>query len=88
MQRERMTEALLPSLREYTALYGLTRRRAGLLADDALIMHPGPMNRGVEIESAVADGPRSVILEQVKNGVAIRMAVLSLLQRWRKKHAR
>jgi aspartate carbamoyltransferase catalytic subunit len=79
MQRERMTEALLPSLREYTALYGLTPRRAQLLADDALIMHPGPMNRGVEIAAEVAELPRSVITRQVANGVAVRMAVLFLL---------
>jgi aspartate carbamoyltransferase catalytic subunit len=79
MQRERMTEALLPSLREYTALYGLTPRRARLLADDALIMHPGPMNRGVEIAAEVAELPRSVITRQVANGVAVRMAVLFLL---------
>jgi aspartate carbamoyltransferase catalytic subunit len=79
MQRERMTEALLPSLREYTALYGLTPRRAQLLADDALIMHPGPMNRGVEIGAEVAELPRSVITRQVANGVAVRMAVLFLL---------
>jgi aspartate carbamoyltransferase catalytic subunit len=76
MQRERMTEALLPSLREYTALYGLTPRRARLLADDALIMHPGPMNRGVEIAAEVAELPRSVITRQVANGVAVRSAVL------------
>ncbi|HMC69678.1 MAG TPA: aspartate carbamoyltransferase catalytic subunit, partial [Mycobacteriales bacterium] len=61
MQRERQTEALLPSLREYTARYGLTRERARLLADDALVMHPGPINRGVEIAAEVADLPRSVI---------------------------
>ena len=79
MQRERQTEALLPSLREYTARFGLTRERARLLADDALVMHPGPMNRGVEIASDVADGPWSVILDQVTNGVAVRMAVLYLL---------
>jgi aspartate carbamoyltransferase catalytic subunit len=79
MQRERMTEALLPSLREYTSLYGLTQRRAQLLADDALIMHPGPMNRGVEIAAEVAELPRSVITRQVANGVAVRMAVLFLL---------
>ncbi len=79
MQRERMTEALLPSLREYTALYGLTPRRARLLADDALIMHPGPMNRGVEIAAEVAELPRPVITRQVANGGAVRMAVLFLL---------
>jgi aspartate carbamoyltransferase catalytic subunit len=79
MQRERMTEALLPSLREYTALYGLTRRRADLLDEKAIVMHPGPMNRGVEIAADVADLPRSVIIDQVRNGVAVRMAVLYLL---------
>ena len=79
MQRERMTEALIPSLREYTALFGLTSRRADLLPDDALIMHPGPMNRGVEIAAEVADRPGAVIIDQVRNGVAVRMAVLFLL---------
>ncbi len=79
LQTERMGEALLPSLREYTATYGLTRQRARLLGDDALIMHPGPVNRGVEIASEVAEGPRSVITRQVANGVAVRMAVLYLL---------
>jgi aspartate carbamoyltransferase catalytic subunit len=79
MQRERMTEALLPSLREYTAVYGLTNRRVELLRDDAVVMHPGPMNRGVEIAAEVADLPRSLILDQVRNGVAVRMAVLYLL---------
>ena len=79
MQRERMTESLLPSLREYTACFGLTNQRVDLLRDDALVMHPGPMNRGVEIAAEVADLPRSVILDQVRNGVAVRMAVLYLL---------
>jgi aspartate carbamoyltransferase catalytic subunit len=79
MQRERQSEALLPSLREYTATFGLTNRRVELLSDDALVMHPGPMNRGVEIAAEVADLPRSVILDQVRNGVAVRMAVLYLL---------
>jgi aspartate carbamoyltransferase catalytic subunit len=79
MQRERMTEALIPSLREYTALYGLNRRRVDLLAEHALVMHPGPMNRGVEISAEVAELPRSVIVDQVRNGVAVRMAVLFLL---------
>jgi aspartate carbamoyltransferase catalytic subunit len=79
LQRERMLEALLPSLREYTALYGLTRQRARLLPDRALIMHPGPVNRGVEIAAEVADAPNSVITRQVANGVAVRMAVLFLL---------
>ena len=79
MQRERQTEALVPSLREYTATYGLTRDRARLLGADALVMHPGPMNRGVEIAAEVADLPRSVVTRQVANGVAVRMAVLFLL---------
>ena len=79
IQQERMTEALLPSLREYTAGYGLTRRRAALLQDDALVMHPGPMNRGVEIAAEVTTLPNAVITNQVANGVAVRMAVLYLL---------
>jgi aspartate carbamoyltransferase catalytic subunit len=79
MQRERQTEALVPSLREYTATYGLTRDRARLLGADALVMHAGPMNRGVEIAAEVADLPRSVVTRQVANGVAVRMAVLFLL---------
>jgi aspartate carbamoyltransferase catalytic subunit len=79
MQRERMSEALLPSLREYTSRYGLTARRVDAMKDDALVMHPGPMNRGVEISAEVADLPRSVIIDQVRNGVATRMAVLYLL---------
>jgi aspartate carbamoyltransferase catalytic subunit len=79
LQKERMAEALLPSLREYTATYGLTRDRAKLLADGSLIMHPGPVNRGVEIAADVADLPSSVITHQVSNGVAVRMAVLYLL---------
>ncbi len=79
MQQERQTEALLPSLREYTASYGLTPRRARLLGERALIMHPGPMNRGVEIAAEVADLPNAVIVDQVRNGVAVRMAVLYLL---------
>lgn len=79
LQEERQSEALLPSLREYTATYGLTRDRARLLADDALIMHPGPMNRGVEIAAEVADLPSSVVTRQVANGVAVRMAVLFML---------
>jgi aspartate carbamoyltransferase catalytic subunit len=79
MQKERMTESLLPSLREYTTLYGLTARRARLLDEKALIMHPGPMNRGVEIAAEVASLPGAVITQQVANGVAVRMAVLFLL---------
>ena len=79
MQSERMTEALVPTLREYTAGFGLTSERADRLRADALIMHPGPMNRGVEIASEVADRPNAVITEQVANGVAVRMAVLFML---------
>jgi aspartate carbamoyltransferase catalytic subunit len=79
MQRERMTEALVPTLREYKACFGLTSQRADRLPSDALIMHPGPMNRGVEIASEVADRPNAVITEQVANGVAVRMSVLFLL---------
>jgi aspartate carbamoyltransferase catalytic subunit len=79
MQRERMTEHLVPSLREYTTRFGLTSRRVDAMRDDALVMHPGPMNRGVEISAEVADLPRSVIIDQVRNGVAVRMAVLYLL---------
>jgi len=79
LQSERTTEALLPSLREYTSSYGLTRRRADLLPDGALVMHAGPMNRGVEIAAEVSDLPGSVITSQVSNGVAVRMAVLYLL---------
>jgi len=79
MQRERMTEALLPSLREYTARWGLTARRIARLQDHTLVMHPGPMNRGVELAAEAADLPRSVIIDQVRNGVAVRMAVLYVL---------
>jgi aspartate carbamoyltransferase catalytic subunit len=76
MQFERQREALFPTVREYTARYGLTEARAARLKPDALIMHPGPMNRGVELAAAVADGPASLVTEQVANGVAVRMAVL------------
>jgi len=76
LQQERMTEALVPSLREYAATYGLDIRRAQRLPAGALIMHPGPMNRGVEIAPEVADLPNAVITRQVANGVAVRMAVL------------
>ena len=76
MQQERMSEALVPSLREYTACYGLTARRVDRLGEKAIVMHPGPMNRGVEIAADVADLPRSVVVDQVRNGVAVRMAVL------------
>ena len=76
IQRERQGKITVPSLREYAALYGLTLKRLEKTKEDILIMHPGPMNRGVEIMSDVADGPYSVILDQVTNGVAVRMAVL------------
>jgi aspartate carbamoyltransferase catalytic subunit len=79
LQTERGAGSFLPSVREYTAGYGLTVRRAGLLHEGALVMHPGPMNRGVEIADEVADLPRSLVLRQVANGVAVRMAVLFLL---------
>jgi aspartate carbamoyltransferase catalytic subunit len=79
VQHERMHGLFLPSLREYFTQFGLTPRRLERAAPDVIVMHPGPMNRGVEIDSAVADGPWSVILEQVANGVAVRMAVLYLL---------
>jgi aspartate carbamoyltransferase catalytic subunit len=79
IQQERMYGAFVPSLREYFTVFGLTAERVALAKPDVIIMHPGPMNRGVEIASDVADGPYSVILEQVANGVAVRMAVLYLL---------
>ena len=79
IQRERMHGHFIPSVREYFALFGMTADRLRGASNDAIIMHPGPMNRGVEIDSEVADGPSSVILEQVANGVAVRMAVLYLL---------
>jgi aspartate carbamoyltransferase catalytic subunit len=79
IQRERMSEAFFPSLKEYSIQYGLTLKRLELAAKDAIVMHPGPMNRGVEISSDVADSSRSLILEQVHNGVAVRMAILFLL---------
>ena len=79
IQLERMEGAYFPSLREYFNVFGMTEARLKLAKPDVMIMHPGPMNRGVEIASEVADGPYSVILEQVANGVAVRMAVLYLL---------
>jgi aspartate carbamoyltransferase catalytic subunit len=79
VQHERMHGLYLPSVREYFALFGLTAARLERAAMDVIVMHPGPMNRGVEIDSEVADGPWSVILDQVANGVAVRMAVLFLL---------
>jgi aspartate carbamoyltransferase catalytic subunit len=79
LQNERMTGALLPSAQEYFKSYGLTPERLALAKRDAIVMHPGPMNRGVEIDSAVADGSQSVILPQVTFGIAVRMAVMSML---------
>jgi len=79
LQLERMTSGYIPSLREYNRVFGVSRERLDRAKHDVLIMHPGPMNRGVEIDSDVADGPHSVILNQVTNGVAVRMAVLYLL---------
>jgi aspartate carbamoyltransferase catalytic subunit len=78
IQHERQRKEYFPSLGEYTALFGLTRERAARLKPNALIMHPGPINRGVEIDSEIADSGRSVILDQVTNGLAVRMAVLYL----------
>jgi aspartate carbamoyltransferase catalytic subunit len=79
LQLERMTAGFIPSLREYNRVFGVTSERLSRAPKDLLILHPGPMNRGVEIDSDVADGPHSVILPQVTNGVAVRMAVLYLL---------
>ena len=79
LQNERMSGALLPSAGEFFKSYGLTPEKLALARPDAIVMHPGPINRGVEIASDVADGPFSVILDQVANGVAARMAVLYLL---------
>lgn len=79
LQRERQQGGLLPSLREYTRVWGITEERLARAKPDAPVLHPGPMNEGVEIDPAVAHGPRSVIEEQVRNGVAVRMALLYLL---------
>ena len=79
LQNERMTGAMLPSAQEYFKTYGLTPDKLALAKSDAIVMHPGPMNRGVEIDSAVADGTQSVILPQVTYGIAVRMAVMSIL---------
>jgi aspartate carbamoyltransferase catalytic subunit len=79
LQLERMKGGFIPSLREYNRVFGVTRERVERAPREILILHPGPMNRGVEIDSDVADGPQSVILQQVTNGVAVRMAVLYLL---------
>jgi aspartate carbamoyltransferase catalytic subunit len=79
IQMERQKESFFPSLEEFNMLYGLSRERVKRLKKNGIVMHPGPINRGVEINSEVADGSRSVILEQVSNGISIRMAVLYLL---------
>jgi aspartate carbamoyltransferase catalytic subunit len=80
VQRERMSASYFPSVREYARRYGLDRRRVSMLAPDSIVLHPGPMNRGMEIAAEVADDPkRSMIVEQVTNGVSVRMAVLYLL---------
>jgi aspartate carbamoyltransferase catalytic subunit len=79
LQKERMSGALLPSESEYYRLYGLTTERLKRARPDAIVMHPGPANRGIEIESAVMDGPQSVILNQVTYGIAVRMAVMSMI---------
>ena len=79
VQFERMNESFFPRVREYARYYGLTTARAAQARPDVIIMHPGPMNRGVEIDSSGADGPHSVILPQVRFGIAVRMAVMSIL---------
>lgn len=79
LQKERMSGALLPSEKEYFKLFGLTQERLNRTHPDAIVMHPGPANRGVEIESSVMDGPQSVILQQVTFGIAVRMAVMSMI---------
>ncbi len=79
IQKERQKDPLIPSFREYSRFFGITKRNIGAAKPDALIMHPGPMNRGVELDPDLADGPRSVILDQVTNGVAVRMALLYLI---------
>ncbi len=79
IQQERQGKTMIPSLREYAMFYGINPERLKLAKPDAIVMHPGPMNRGVEISSAVADGPQNVILDQVENGVAVRMALLYLV---------
>jgi len=83
LQRERMNGAFIPSEQEYFELYGLTEARLALAKPDVMVMHPGPINRGVEMDSAVADGEHSVILQQVSNGIAVRMAVMSIAMRSR-----
>jgi len=79
IQKERQSDPLFPSLREYAQKYGVTQKVVDLAKPDVIVMHPGPINRGVELMPDVADGPRSVILDQVTNGVAVRMALLYLV---------
>jgi aspartate carbamoyltransferase catalytic subunit len=79
IQHERQRKTMFPSQSEYTSLFGINKDRMSMINPDAIIMHPGPINRGVEIDSEVADCDRSVILEQVTNGLAVRMAVLFLV---------
>jgi aspartate carbamoyltransferase catalytic subunit len=79
IQHERQRRSMFPSLNEYIKLFGLNKERLRRTKPDAMIMHPGPVNRGVEIDSDIADGERSVILDQVTNGLAVRMAVLFLV---------
>jgi aspartate carbamoyltransferase catalytic subunit len=79
IQQERMQEIFFPSAREYSRYYGLNRDRMNALNPNAIILHPGPMNRGLEITAEAADSARSVIVEQVSNGVSVRMAILYLL---------
>jgi aspartate carbamoyltransferase catalytic subunit len=79
VQSERQSEQLLPSLREYAAIWGLDARRMARMKPDALVMHPGPMNRGVEIAADVSEGPRSIVLDQVRNGLHVRMSLLYLM---------
>jgi aspartate carbamoyltransferase catalytic subunit len=79
LQKERQESGLLPSLREYSRVWGVTERRVALMRPGAPVMHPGPMNEGIEIDASVAHGPRSLVEAQVTNGVAVRMALLYLL---------
>jgi len=79
IQHERQRQSMFPSIGEYTALFGLNKARLAVTKPDVMIMHPGPINRGVEIDSEIADCERSVILQQVTNGLAVRMAVLFLI---------
>jgi aspartate carbamoyltransferase catalytic subunit len=79
VQKERQNEQLVPSLREYASLWGLDGERLRKMKKDALVMHPGPMNRGVEIAADVSESPRSIILDQVSNGLAVRMSLLYLM---------